>query len=82
MLEVFFPDSCCNIVGGLIPAIWEKRVVWDVCPGVGSITAMHNNYLVVTAFERGRGGIIISIYHIQLCRCTPSPVASSWVASD
>ena len=50
-LEVLYPDGCCNIVGGLIPVIWEKRVVWDVCPGVGSITPMHNNYLVVTAFN-------------------------------
>ena len=50
-LEVLYPDGCCNIVGGLIPAIWEKHVVWDFCPGVGSVTAAHNNYLVVTAFE-------------------------------
>ena len=49
-LEVFYPNGCCNIVGALIPAIWEKRVVWDFRPGVGSVTATHNNYLVVTAF--------------------------------
>ena len=53
-LEVFYPNGCCNIVG-LIPAIWEKRVVWDFRPGVGSVTAMHNNYLVVTAFENQGG---------------------------
>ena len=54
-LEVLYPDSCCNIVGGLTLAIWEKHVVWDFRPGVGSVTAMHNNYLVVTAFENQGG---------------------------
>ena len=47
-LKVFHPDGCCNIVGGLTLASWEKGVVWDVGPGVDSVTATHNNYLVVT----------------------------------
>ena len=51
-LEVFDPDGCCYIVGGLALADWEKGVVWDVSLGVSSsITASHNNNnLVVTVF--------------------------------
>ena len=47
-LKVFHPDGCCNVVEGLTLAGWEKGVVWDVGLGVGSVSATHNNYLVVT----------------------------------
>ena len=61
-LEVLHPDSCCNIVGGLALAVWEKCVVCNAHPGVSSIAAIHNNYLVVTAFVNKRE----RSYYIQL----------------
>ena len=53
-LEVLHPDSCCNIVGSLALTVWEKCVFCNAHPGVGSIAATHNNYLVVTAFVNKR----------------------------
>lgn len=84
-LEVLHPDSCCNIVGGLGPAVWEKCVVCNAHPGVGSIAAMHNNYLVVTAFGREKllilmdnNSLTIQVSYTALqMLCTPSPAADS-----
>ena len=87
-MEVLHSDSCSNIVGSLAPTVWEKCVVWDAPPGVGSIAATHNNYLVVTAFvNQGREKLLflmdnnnltiqVSYTALQMV-CTPSPAADS-----
>ena len=84
-LEVLYPDSCSNVVGGLAPTVWEKCVVCNAHPGVGSIAATHNNYLVVTAFGREKLLILmdnnnltiqVSYTALQMV-CTPSPPADS-----
>jgi len=87
-LEVLHPDSCSNIVRGLAPTVWEKCVVCNAPPGVGSIAATHNNYLVVTAFvNQGREKLLflmdnnnltiqVSYTALQMV-CTPSPTADS-----